>query len=143
MALIARGMYKLLLRVHVDQDISQEGWRFLLSEMLPTLWEGRRIGTPSFDGEILCVGAMNPMDMTAISERLISFGFRWFEGQTDSDFSWFAFDLPKLDWLEAVQARPMREELPEVELWQLRGSQLQYFVDHDGHVWWRGEDYEW
>jgi hypothetical protein len=142
-ALISRGMYKLILRTTVDQEISQDGWRFTLSETLPTPWQGKRIGTPSFDGEILCISAMNPVDMITISEELISFGFRWSENQSDSDFSWFAFEFPKLDWLEAVKAYPMREELSEVELWQLCGSQLRYFVDHDGSVWWRGKDYDW
>ena len=141
MALIARGMYKLLLRVHVEQDISQEGWRFLLSNTLPAL--GRQLGTPSFDGEILSISAMNPMDMSAFSEQLMSFGFKWAEGRTDSDFSWFAFELPNLDWLEAVKARPLRSGLSEVELWQKRGSELGYFADHEGKVWWRGSDYDW
>lgn len=143
MALIARGMYKLILRVGVEQNISQEGWRFVLSETLPTPWEMERLGTPSFDGEILCIGAMSPMDMSDISDQLMSFGFRWSEDLQDSDFAWFAFELPKLNWLEAVTARPLKQDLPEVELWQLRGSRLQYFAGHDGRVWWRGSDYVW
>lgn len=143
MALISRGMYKLLLRTSVEQEIKQEGWRFVLSETLPALWEGERIGTPAFDGEILCISAMNSMDMSDISDQLMSFGFRWSKDLVGADFAWFAFESPQLEWLEVILAQPMREGLSEVELWQLSGSKLQYFVGHDGRVWRRGSDYDW
>lgn len=143
MALIARGMYKLLLRVHVDQDISQDGWRHLISEMQPSVWEGRQLGSPSFDGEILCISAMSPMDMSAESEMLMNYGFRWSLDLIGADFAWFSMELPKLEWLESKTARPLKAGLPPVELWQLRGSQLQFFVDHEGRVWRRGVDYDW
>jgi hypothetical protein len=135
-------MYKMLLRVIVDQEITQEGWRFVTSEVLPSVGNGR-LGTPSFDGEILCIQAMNPMDLEHVSEQLMSFGYRWSRDLRDADFAWFAFELPQLHWLEEVQAQPLKDELPTVDLWQLRGSRLRYFADHDGCVWWRGEDYEW
>lgn len=143
MALIARGMYKLLLRVDVEQDISQKGWKFILSQVLPTPWNDRQLGTPSFDGEIVCIEAMSSMDMSAISRVLMSFGFRWSRDLGGADFAWFAVEYPKLEWLEVVQAQPLQAELPEVELWMLSGSQSQYFADHQGRVWWRGEDYDW
>lgn len=143
MPLIARGMYKLVLRVKVEQDISQEGWRFVMSSVLPTPWEWRQLGTPNFDGEILCISAMNPMDMANISEELLSFGYRWSKDLKGSDFAWFALETPKLEWLEDVRPEPLKSDLPEVELWQLRGSRLNYFADHQGRIWWRGKDYDW
>lgn len=143
MALIDRGMYKLILRIDVAQEISQVGWRYILSETLPTPWGGKQLGTPNFDGEIVCISGMSPMDMSATSELLMSNGFRWSEDLVGADFAWFELEPPKLDWLERVEARPIKKGLSSVELWQLRGSKLPYFVGHDGQIWWRGSDYDW
>jgi len=143
MALIARGMYKLILRTNVRQEINQDGWRFVISNVLPWIRDDERLGCPTFDGEILVIQAMNHMDLSSISEELLDYGFRWTEDLTGADFAWFAFEAPKLKWLEEVSARPLKDDLPDVDLWQLRGSQLGYFVDFDGRVWWRGRDYEW
>lgn len=143
MALIARGMYKLILRVNVEQEISQEGWRFVISEVLPNHWGNEKLGAPTFDGEILCIQAMSPMDMSFVSEKLMSFGFRWSEDLDGADFAWFEFNVPNLDWLEEVSATPLRRGLREVVLWQLRGSRLDYFADDEGRVWWRDNDYSW
>lgn len=141
MALIARGMYKLILRVNVVQEISQEGWRYILSEILPAISSNKRLGTPGFDGELLCVSSMGPMGQ--LSELLMSFGYRWTKDLDGSDFAWFDNELPKLDWLEEVEAEPLQPNLRTSSLWQLKGSKIGYFADHEGQVWWRGRDYNW
>jgi hypothetical protein len=58
MALLVRGMYKLVLRVHVRQEIQPHTWKYLLTHC-----EERT----NWDGEIFLFSAMNPMDMSMIS----------------------------------------------------------------------------
>ena len=143
MALIARGMYKLVLRVDVRQEISQDGWRFVVSNVLPFIRDDERLRCPSFDGEILVIQAMSPTDLSDISDDLLRYGFHWTNDLKDADFAWFLYVAPKLEWFEEVNAQPLKPGLRDVWIWQMRGSRLRYFADYDGRVWWRGIDYDW
>ena len=134
MALIVRGMYKLILRVDVRQEIDPYAWKYLLRDCM---------GRTNWDGEIFLFSAMNPMDMSMISGELMRFGFRWSKDLQDADFAWFDFTLPKLHWLEEVSAKPLKKKLQPVELWQMKGSSVDWFATFDGRIRTRGEDYEW
>lgn len=144
MALQARGMYKLIIRPFVEHKISQEGWQFLLKHTAPQQTNyPRKLSAIHFDGELICIQAMSSMDMENISRKLIEYGFRWSEDWIDCDFGWFEFNLPPLDWLEAKTARPQKEGLEAVEIWQMRNSVVNFFVSLDGRLFVRGEDYTW
>lgn len=135
MALIERGMYKLLLRVHVRQEIDPYAWKYLL--------ESCSEPATDWDGELFLFQAMNPWDMESISEELLSFGYRWTKDLKNADFAWFAFELPQLDWLERVTATPLKKKLDLVHVWQMKGSNVGWFRDHSGIKRYRGEDYQW
>ena len=134
MALLVRGMYKLILRVHVRQGLQPEAWKYLLTHCS---------GRTNWDGEIFLFSAMNHMDMAIISEELMSYGYRWTKSLENADFAWFDFTLPKLEWLEEVSAKPLKKKLQPVELLQMKNSNIDWFATHQGEIRVRGEDYEW
>lgn len=45
--------------------------------------------------------------------------------------------------LEEITAKPIKKKLQPVELWQMKNSNIDWFVTHEGKIRLRGEDYEW
>ncbi len=134
MALLVRGMYKLIFRVNVRQEIDPYAWKYLLEHCK---------GGTNWDGEIFLISDMSSLNLPYISEDLIRFGYKWSEDLKGADFARFDFELPKLDWLEEVTAKPLDKRRKPVDLWQMRGSTVDWFATFDGQVRTRNEDYEW
>lgn len=132
MALPARGILKLIINPYARRDVSPWAFKYLLERSTePTNW----------DGEILLIPSMSSMEMEQVSSQLMGYGFYWEKGRRDSDFAW-AIDMPELDWLEQVKARPLKKGLDQVVLWQKRHSTVDWFAAF-GQIYRRGEDYEW
>ena len=134
MALLVRGTYKLILRVDVRQEIDPYAWRYLLEYCK---------GGTNWDGEIFLISSTSSQDLSYVSEDLMRFGYKWSEDLKDADFACFAFELPKLDWLEEVSAKPLDKRRKPVELWQMRGSNVDWFATFEGQIRTQNEDYEW
>jgi hypothetical protein len=45
--------------------------------------------------------------------------------------------------LEEITAKPIKKKLQPVELWQMKNSNIEWFVIHEGKIRLRGEGYEW
>ena len=133
MALVARSMYKLILRVHVRREIDPYAYKYLLDHQP---W------SVNWDGEIFLFRAMNQWDMEKFSEDLMSFGYKWSKDLNDADFAWSDLEVPSLDWLEEIPATPLKKKLEPVHLWQMKNSRIDWF--HDGvDIQYRGTDYDW
>ena len=133
MALIDRSMHKLILRVQVRQEIDPLAWKYLMqSDPWSTNW----------DGDIFMFRSGYEGDLAEISGDLIRFGYRWTKDLKNSDFSWFTFDPPQLDWLERVTATPLKKKLQPMDVFQLKGSNVDWFDDGSA-IRYRGEDYDW
>ena len=81
-------------------------------------------------------------NLVAISEDLIRFGYRWIKDLKNADFAWFTFEPPQLDWLERVTVTPLKKKLEPREVFQLKGSSVDWF-DDGSTIRYRGADYDW
>ena len=132
MALPARGAYKLIINPYARRTVSPWAFKYFL-ERSAEHW--------NWDGEILLIPAASSMDMEQVSEQLMGYGFYWEKGRRDSDFAW-SIDMPELDWLEQVEARPLKKKLDKMILWQKKHSTVDSFWAF-GRIYRRGEDYQW
>jgi hypothetical protein len=133
MALIDRSMHKLILRVQVRQEIDPLAWKYLM--------KSRPWGT-NWDDEIFMFRSGYAGDLVVISEDLMRFGYRWTKDLRNADFVWFTFEPPQLDWLERVTVKPLKKKLESREVFQLKGSNVDWF-DDGNEIRYRGEDYDW
>ena len=80
-------------------------------------------------------------DLVAISEDLMNFGYRWTKDLKNANFSCFSFEPPQLDWLERATLTPLKKQLEPREVFQLKGSNIDWFDDGSA-IRYRGEGYD-
>lgn len=114
MAIAVMPFYSIVLRVFVEQDISQRGWRTLMLQAAL----GR------FDGEIMALGAMNSMDLEHQIEMLEEFGYKHPRHGDEADFAVFESGIGKMPyWLECVKVNSLDDERIW-DAWKLRDSEV-------------------
>ncbi|MEI6800198.1 MAG: hypothetical protein WCO04_13420 [Pseudomonadota bacterium] len=131
MALNAYIHWGLILRVGVSQPITQEGWRYLLTEARHPF---------NFDGEIF--------GMHSTAQRLLrNFGFRGLEAGVDADFvdvdNGFRNAESVVNWIEQVDVVPLVESVKPFRAWKLKNSGAYTVTNFADQVLTKGTDVDW
>jgi hypothetical protein len=131
MAINATIHWGLILRVDTPQVISQEGWKWLLSEArLPF----------NFDGEVIGLGFR-------LEEKLREFGFRGSEAGQDADFVDVDHGLKPaehiVNWLELVSVTPLIEGIKSFEAWKLKRSGVYTVSTLEERILTKGTEVDW
>lgn len=120
-----------MLRMHVAQPITQDGWRYLLTEARYPL---------NFDGEIF--GLHSTME-----NRLREFGFRGTEAGVAADFIdvdiGFGTAVTTVDWIERVNVVPLVDGIKTFWAWKLKNSGVYTVTDFADRVLTKGTDVDW
>lgn len=131
MALNAMIHWGLMLRVDTPHTITQEGWKWLLSEARFPF---------NFDGEIIGLGFR-------LEDPLREFGFRGSEAGQEADF----VDVDRVihaaseavNWLELVAVKPLVGGLKPFEAWKLKNSGVYDVATLDDQVVTKGTQVDW
>ena len=131
MALNASIHWGLVLRVHVQQPITQDGWRHLLTDARYPL---------NFDGEIFGMHS-------TMQGRLREFGFRGPEAGLAADFVnvdiGFRTAGTTVDWIERVNVVPLVDGIKPFWAWKLKNSGVYTVTDFADRVLTKGTDVDW
>jgi hypothetical protein len=124
MAIRLMPFITLILRPHVEQEISAKGWRYLFHHCDPNR---------NFDGEIMVFGAMNGQDIENRIDELKSFGYIGPDKGENSDMVLWAgpfgatSDLPS--WLSVVDVKFFDCETRNCKAWKLSNSSVYQLID--------------
>ena len=116
MAIQTLSFISLILRPFVNQDISTDGLKYLLSYANPNR---------NFDGEIMAFGAMSGGDLENIKNNLVSFGYIGPDKGEESDMiiSDMLFGEKHIpSWLELVDVTFFDKSIPSVKAWKKKES---------------------
>jgi hypothetical protein len=131
LALNAAIHWGLILRVDVPQAITQDGWKYLLSQARYPF---------NFDGEIVGLGF-------GLEEQLREFGFRGDEAGREADFvdvdHGYRTATETVNWLELVDVAPLVEGLKPFQAWKLRNSGVYDVATFDDRVVRKGTHVDW
>ena len=131
MALNAAIHWGLILRVDVPQAITQDGWKYLLSQARYPF---------NFDSEIVGLGF-------GLEEQLREFGFRGDEAGREADFvdvdHGYRTATETVNWLELVDVAPLVEGLKPFQAWKLRNSGVYDVATFDDRVVRKGTHVDW
>ena len=128
MAIRTLSFISLILRPYVSQQISTEGWQFLLS------YADRQ---RNFDGEIMAFGAMSGPVIDGLIEDLTSFGYIGPDqgDQSDmfvTDFFTGAVNLPS--WLELVDVKFFDGTHRPVQAWKMKKSGVYDLINFEADL---------
>ena len=131
MALNAEIHRGLILRVDVPQAITQDGWKYLLSQARMPF---------NFDGEIFGLHS-------TMAEKLLKFGFRGEEAGLEADFVdvdyGFHTASETVNWLELVDSSLLVDGLKTFKAWKLRNSGAYDVATFDDPVVRKGTHIDW
>ena len=116
MAIQTLSFISLILRPFVNQDISTDGLKYLLSYANPNR---------NFDGEIMAFGAMSGGDLENIKNNLVSYGYIGPDKGEESDMiiSDMLFGEKHIPlWLELVDVTFFDKSIPLVKAWKMKES---------------------
>ena len=116
MAIQTLSFMSLILRPFVNQDISTDGLKYLLSYANPNR---------NFDGEIMAFGAMSGGDLENIKNNLVSFGYIGPDKGEESDMiiSDMLFGEKHIpSWIELVDVTFFDKNIPSVKAWKKKKS---------------------
>jgi hypothetical protein len=122
MAIKLMPFVTLVLRTQVEQNISAEGWRYLLSHCDPHR---------NFDGEIIVFGAMDERSIDRHISELTSFGFIGPDQGEESDMVVFVFGSASQvpGWLSLVDVTFFDASIKPCKAWKLTKSEQYRLVD--------------
>ncbi len=131
MALDASIHWGLILRVEVPQKITQEGWKWLLSEArFPC----------NFDGEIFGLHS-------GMQDQLRDLGFRGPEFGLESDFVDVDFGyrtaVNTVSWLQRIDVVPLIESVKPFSAWKIKNSNVYTVENLDGRILTKGTEVDW
>ena len=113
------------------QEITQEGWKWLLSEARFPF---------NFDGEIIGLGFR-------LEDQLREFGFRGSEAGRDADFvdvdHGFRSAEHTVNWLELVSITPLIESVKPFQAWKLKDSGVYTVSTLDDGTLTKGTQVDW
>jgi hypothetical protein len=131
MALNADIHWGLMLRVHVAQPITQDGWRYLLTEARYPF---------NFDGEIF--GLHSTME-----DRMREFGFRGPDAGLAADFVdvdiGFRTAGTTVDWIERVAVMPLVDGVKPFKARKRKNSGAYTVTDFSDRVLTKGTHVDW
>lgn len=131
MALNAGIHWGLILRINTPNTISQEGWKWLLSEARFPF---------NYDGEIIGLGFR-------LENKLRKFGFRGSEAGQNADFIdvnvGFRTAETTVDWIERVNVVPLVDGIKPFWAWKLKNSGVYTVTDFTDRVLTKGTDVDW
>ena len=131
MALNAGIHWGLILRINTPNTITQEGWKWLLSEARFPF---------NYDGEIIGLGFR-------LENELRKFGFRGSEAGQNADFIdvnvGFRTAETKIDWIERVDVVPLVDGIKPFWAWKLKNSGVYTVTDFTDRVLTKGTDVDW
>ena len=116
MAIQTLSFMSLILRPFVNQDISTDGLKYLLSYANPNR---------NFDGEIMAFGAMSGGDLENIKNNLVSYGYIGPDKGEESDMiiSDMLFGEKHIpSWIELVDVTFFDKSIPSVKAWKKKKS---------------------
>ena len=116
MAIQTLSFISLILRPFVNQDISTDGLKYLLSYANPNR---------NFDGEIMAFGAMSGGDLENTKNNLVSYGYIGPDKGEESDMiiSDMLFGEKHIpSWLELVDVTFFDKSIPSVKAWKKKES---------------------
>ena len=128
MAIQTLSFISLILRPYVQQPISTDGWKHMLSQADPHR---------NFDGEIMAFGTMSGQDMDRIIEELTSFGYI---GPNEGDHSdmvvsdMFSAGSNIPAWLELVDVKFFDESRPTTKAWKMKKSNVYSLLDFEANL---------
>jgi hypothetical protein len=131
MALDASIHWGLILRVEVPQKITQEGWKWLLSEArFPS----------NFDGEIFGLHSV-------MQDQLRDFGFRGPEFGLEADFVDVDFGyrtvVNTVSWLQRIDVVPLIDSVKTFNAWKTKNSNVYTVENLDGRILTKGTEVDW
>ena len=131
MALNAGIHWGLILRINTPNTITQDGWKWLLSEARFPF---------NYDGEIIGLGFR-------LENELRKFGFRGSEAGQNADFIdvnvGFRTAETKVDWIERVDVVPLVDGIKPFWAWKLKNSGVYTVTDFTDRVLTKGTDVDW
>ena len=128
MAIQTLSFISLILRPHVKQPISTDGWRYLFAQVDPYR---------NFDGELMAFGTMSGQDMDQIIERLVSFGYVGPDEGDKSDMivsDMFTGTDQLPSWIELVDVQFFDEDMPTVKAWKLKESGVYNLLNFEADI---------
>ena len=128
MAIQTLSFISLILRPYVEQPISTDGWKHLLSQADPHR---------NFDGELMAFGAMSGRDMERIIHDLTSFGYIGPDQGDQSDMvvsDMFAGTDTLPSWIELVDVTFFDAEAPPVQAWKLKNSNVYDLINFEANL---------
>jgi hypothetical protein len=131
MALNADIHWGLMLRVDVAQPITQDGWKYLLTEARHPF---------NFDGEIFGLHS-------AMEGQLREFGFHGPEEGSEADFvdvdTGLRTAATKVNWIERVDVMPLVEGIKPFRAWKLKNSGVYTVTNYNDRVLTKGTEVDW
>ena len=131
MALNAGIHWGLILRINTPNTITQDGWKWLLSEARFPF---------NYDGEIIGLGFR-------LENELRKFGFRGSEAGQNADFIdvnvGFRTAETTVDWIERVYVVPLVDGTKPFWAWELKNSGVYTVTDFTDRVLTKGTDVDW
>ena len=131
MALNAGIHWGLILRINTPNTITQDGWKWLLSEARFPF---------NYDGEIIGLGFR-------LENELRKFGFRGSEAGQNADFIdvdvGFRTAETTVDWIERVDVVPLVDGIKPFWAWKLKNSGVYTVTDFTDRVLTKGTDVDW
>ena len=127
MAIQTLSFINLIIRPWVEQEISSEGWAFLLNHTDPNR---------NYDGEIMAFGAMSNRDIDGIINRLTSSGYNKPDMGEDSDMVISrVFDKSYMpSWIELVDVTFFDVTLPPVKAWKKKNSEVYKLLNFESDI---------
>lgn len=127
MAIQTLSFINLIIRPWVEQEISSEGWAFLLNHTDPNR---------NYDGEIMAFGAMSNRDIDGIINRLTSSGYNKPDMGEDSDMVISSvFDKSYMPpWIELVDVTFFDDTLPPVKAWKKKNSEVYKLLNFESDI---------
>ena len=136
MAIQTLSFISLILRPFVNQDISTDGLKYLLSYANPNR---------NFDGEIMAFGAMSGGDLENIKNNLVSFGYIGPDEGEESDMiiSDLLFGEKHIpSWLELVDVTFFDKSIPSVKAWKKKESGVYKLLNFETNISFPTKGYE-
>jgi len=114
----------LILRPHVEQEISAKGWRYLFHHCDPNR---------NFDGEIMVFGAMSGRDIELYIDELTSFGYVGPDHGENSDMVLWEMPFGPVaempSWLSVVDVTFFDGARKPCRAWKLSNSGVYQLID--------------
>ena len=127
MAIQTLSFINLIIRPWVEQEISSEGWAFLLNHTDPNR---------NYGGEIMAFGAMSNRDINGIIDILTAFGYNTPDMGEDSDMviSSVVSRTYMLSWIELVDVTFFDDTLPPVKAWKKKNSEVYKLLNFKANI---------